>query len=510
MPVLRAAGSIDGTPYQVDWEDGAFTGQVEAVTGALRARAPVMLTPEGPAVTPDEATVEGAFAAILGAFDELDVLEGDVPEYFGGDIQEGESPPEEEGTDYEWNPADHPRWPSGDRHGGGRFRPKMGGGYPDARSLMLAMDKVLGGLSRTASGVSDTSVSEDKPELDVKGDELKRRTKANVHRAMLRVWSARDREFRSPRQLRDLVETLIEDVNRGLVDPPLKQRTWSKDEFGYSPPRRIPRDLRDFYREFYERLDRDDPVQTAAWVERRFDMQIHALADGQGRSTKAISAFVLARHGMPLPEYPDRKTYYSFAKKPEDEWLKAYRGWVGRGSIRDFAFDPSQPRDRYGRWRKADFSEGNAAILEYMSQLAEMVDHPLALHNIVRAHGRVFDSGFRDVDPDETWTEQKACYRNAANVAIENGWTYVEGLASPDFMPGLPIHHAWAVTPEGHVYDPTWNNRGAGYVGVPFRTDYLVDELERRGVYGLLSMPPSVRTPTRDDLVSIGEPIPGM
>lgn len=62
----------------------------------------------------------------------------------------------------------------------------------------------------------------------------------------------------------------------------------------------------------------------------------------------------------------------------------------------------------------------------------------------------------------------KSCFGNALLLAIQRGWTYVEGLAIPDIGVHLPVHHGWNVTPDGNLIDATWRTIGLAYIGVPF------------------------------------------
>ena len=80
----------------------------------------------------------------------------------------------------------------------------------------------------------------------------------------------------------------------------------------------------------------------------------------------------------------------------------------------------------------------------------------------------------------------KACFSNAARKVIGNGaFSYAEGfMLSPDLP--IAIHHAWCVTPEGTVVDPTLGWReGAAYRGVVFSHDELMQRILKSGYYGV-------------------------
>jgi hypothetical protein len=90
--------------------------------------------------------------------------------------------------------------------------------------------------------------------------------------------------------------------------------------------------------------------------------------------------------------------------------------------------------------------------------------------------------------------EAKACFKNATHLALENpSLTYVEGKVGVL----TPVDHAWCITPDGVVVDPTLDKGNKGitdgtydriteYYGVPFHTDYLRKAIMKNGNYGLL------------------------
>lgn len=83
----------------------------------------------------------------------------------------------------------------------------------------------------------------------------------------------------------------------------------------------------------------------------------------------------------------------------------------------------------------------------------------------------------------------KQCFRNAAKLADEPrlDLTYVEGLAiAGDTIP-LLVHHAWCVTADGTVVDPTWRRPDiSAYMGVPFDSTEKNRLLVIQGYYGFL------------------------
>jgi len=65
----------------------------------------------------------------------------------------------------------------------------------------------------------------------------------------------------------------------------------------------------------------------------------------------------------------------------------------------------------------------------------------------------------------------KQCYWNCQEIAFKRrNLTYVEGYAIAPQV-SIPVAHAWLLTREGDVIDPTWNPPGIIYIGVPFTTN---------------------------------------
>lgn len=78
------------------------------------------------------------------------------------------------------------------------------------------------------------------------------------------------------------------------------------------------------------------------------------------------------------------------------------------------------------------------------------------------------------------------CFPNALHLAIQrDDLTYVEGYAYP--FGGIVVDHAWCVTEDGTVVDPTWREPDlAAYLGIRIPTDIAGRIVSRQGVYGVL------------------------
>lgn len=105
---------------------------------------------------------------------------------------------------------------------------------------------------------------------------------------------------------------------------------------------------------------------------------------------------------------------------------------------------------------------------------------------VVKARGRLWTPG--EVPDGVEAGTPKQCFRNASQLASRRAdLTYVEGFA----LSIVPLHHAWCVTEDGVVVDPTWSggnglDPGAAYYGVAFTREALAREAVRTGYYGVL------------------------
>ena len=182
-------------------------------------------------------------------------------------------------------------------------------------------------MSRTSRGISDTSSSEQKPALQTDGGELARKSLQNFKEALKLAWNKKQDEFQTPEYVKRFLEETAGIVSNGLLkEGQSLWRTW-ETKFRQTPPAQIAQEMEIFYKEFHKRLNSPDtdPKEFAGWIERRFDSQIHPLADGCGRTSKVLSGFVLARANHPLPRYRDRDGYYQMVGKSDEEWNTYYK-----------------------------------------------------------------------------------------------------------------------------------------------------------------------------------------
>jgi hypothetical protein len=74
----------------------------------------------------------------------------------------------------------------------------------------------------------------------------------------------------------------------------------------------------------------------------------------------------------------------------------------------------------------------------------------------------------------------KSCYHNCQKIAFEEEeYIYVEGYAIAQGL-SIVVAHSWLTTSSGKAIDPTWDNTGAAYFGVPLATKWIKSFLEQR------------------------------
>lgn len=111
------------------------------------------------------------------------------------------------------------------------------------------------------------------------------------------------------------------------------------------------------------------------------------------------------------------------------------------------------------------------------------------MEDFVLSYGRLFP----DYLPKPKWVRKgviKQCFSNCAKAVIRNHdkLIYCEGLASGI----IPVNHAWCLTTDGKVIDPTWDGRedikreGTEYFGVMFKFDYVLRIMRETGYFGVL------------------------
>lgn len=188
--------------------------------------------------------------------------------------------------------------------------------------------------SRTAQGQLDLTANPDKVGKLAQGltaESAQTHATENYRVVTERLYDQRDRLIHGPGDLRSFVDGIAADVNRGIVRPGELIRTLDVTKYGYTAVKDLPAARDKFFVEFDKRLrdPKADPIATAAWAERQINFVDHFYSDGVGKTSSAVSNWVLMRGGVPLPIVPaDRKSVIAAGTKNPEHWEDFYRKMI--------------------------------------------------------------------------------------------------------------------------------------------------------------------------------------
>ena len=109
----------------------------------------------------------------------------------------------------------------------------------------------------------------------------------------------------------------------------------------------------------------------------------------------------------------------------------------------------------------------------------------LCIEDFVRREGQSFGApSTSELPPDVYRGVIKECFKNCVNSVAMRGtdYLYCEGYACGI----IPMLHAWLVSPDGQVVDPTWREPGTEYFGVLFNRKFVLEQTLKQETYGLL------------------------
>ncbi|GBG14820.1 pilus assembly protein PilM [Novimethylophilus kurashikiensis] len=119
-------------------------------------------------------------------------------------------------------------------------------------------------------------------------------------------------------------------------------------------------------------------------------------------------------------------------------------------------------------------------VLEsYIQQFAKLTG---GYYEFISTYGRAWTP-----KPNPDWLKlgrAKMCYENAGRIALQReDLIYVEGVA----LRLIPVPHAWLVTLDGDVIDPTWQSpETCQYFGLAFKRDYLAQNILTTETWGIM------------------------
>lgn len=186
--------------------------------------------------------------------------------------------------------------------------------------------------SSTALGREESKHKPGKPRLGMSGATLEQRVKTNSFQVAAVIIRACNESWPANKTIREIINATHDGFSPKLG----KFRTHQTAARYGVLPKDISRRMREFEKTLEMRLDRTDPVWLAAWAEFQFDELIHPLSDGCGRVSKAISAWILVRKGLPLPRYGARKIYLRAVQSGWKQFLDYYRRCCFRPTKEEF------------------------------------------------------------------------------------------------------------------------------------------------------------------------------
>lgn len=181
-----------------------------------------------------------------------------------------------------------------------------------------------------------------------------------------------------------------------------------------------------------------------------------------------------------------------------------WNGYAGRNRVREFGTDEAEAElwlsdpDGYDAMvaarskdlgvsdDKISLGSKSSGLKQHLETYVDMVKRfgmdRITPEEFVLKYGRSYPA--RGVKPPR-YGRMKECFMNATQLVMEheNDYTYVEGFA---FGCIIPVLHAWCIDKDGNVVDPTWQEEGTEYFGVPFDRNYLYKTLVTREYYGMI------------------------
>ena len=197
--------------------------------------------------------------------------------------------------------------------------------------------------SRTAKGIVDISASATKSDIMAigSGEQVANLSQINFEGTIRWLCGQRELEFPSAEALRALIEKVVLSINNGITKEGTIYRSGedAQNKYGYTRIADLESAMQEFCAGLHAKLADPyaDPVETAGWIEYHIDVTDHFFADGCGKISKAMAAYILMRHSMPLPTYRSREEHYGNAPQytrgdipvrdvaEYDKWMTYYR-----------------------------------------------------------------------------------------------------------------------------------------------------------------------------------------
>ncbi len=163
-------------------------------------------------------------------------------------------------------------------------------------------------LSRTFSGVIDTSVSPDKPKVLSQNKKL---VNANYIAAVTLAFNSRNSQIIT---IENFIQDLFTLLNKGLIETDQMLRTHEipKDkDYGF-PVETIPSEFQRFCKWYTKtintKLNSSDTITACALVERTD--KVHYFSDSCGRMSRLMSIIISIKNNQPVRLHKNRNNFY--------------------------------------------------------------------------------------------------------------------------------------------------------------------------------------------------------
>jgi N12 class adenine-specific DNA methylase len=188
---------------------------------------------------------------------------------------------------------------------------------PDQESYVGEAMRNLRATSRTAKGVLDLSSTPGKEDqmTGVSAKHAATLAQENFEGVIRNIYDRLDEMPQDGPSMAAFIDSTAEAVNQGIVKPGKIMREHDTKIPAQTAALDLPAAHAQFSQELAERLadPNADPVETAAWIEWRANTIDHFWSDGVGKTSKALAAIPLMRAGLPLPNYPSSKEFFSYS-----------------------------------------------------------------------------------------------------------------------------------------------------------------------------------------------------
>lgn len=180
-------------------------------------------------------------------------------------------------------------------------------------------------MSRTANQVLDLSTSvrkKDRIQDGLTAEDAAIIAQINFRSAISCAYENRKMNITGIIDLDYFIKKLSQIVNQGILKSDYIYRVDDSEKYPYTLVCDLPTSCWLFYSKMFRELETlQEPIRLAALAEWHIDIRDHFFADGCGKTARVVSAWVLMRAELPLPDLSPhgtmandlaKKTYYAY------------------------------------------------------------------------------------------------------------------------------------------------------------------------------------------------------